>query len=215
MGFDRIMELLGLGIGLLYLYWEYKADPKLWWASIAMPLVSFWVYYDSGLYADFAINIYYLVISVFGYINWTLRRHRAAHAGEAHISKPASGNKKGSPGSAEPELPITHIPLRAAFGCVAVFGLLFCATAWWLVRYTDSTVPYADAFTTALSILAMWMLARKYLEQWLAWIAVDAVSAVLYVYKGIPFYGVLYALYTVVAVLGYRKWRRLMSERLA
>ena len=61
---------------------------------------------------------------------------------------------------------------------------------------TDSTVPLADSFTTALSIVAMWMLARKYLEQWIAWIAVDAVCVGLYAYKGIYLYSVLYALYT-------------------
>ena len=79
-----------------------------------------------------------------------------------------------------------------------------------LTNFTDSTVPYIDAFTTSLSIVAMWMLARKYVEQWLVWIVVDAVSAGLYFYKGIPFYGVLYAIYTAVAYFGYRRWLRQM-----
>ena len=56
----------------------------------------------------------------------------------------------------------------------------------------------------------MWMLARKYLEQWIAWIAVDAVCVGLYIYKGIHLYAVLYALYTVIAFIGYRNWRRMM-----
>ncbi|MGM9859561.1 MAG: nicotinamide riboside transporter PnuC, partial [Muribaculaceae bacterium] len=69
--------------------------------------------------------------------------------------------------------------------------------------------PVADAFTTALSIVALWMMARKYTQQWLAWMVVDAVSVGLYIYKGIYFYASLYAIYTVIAWFGYVKWRRL------
>jgi nicotinamide mononucleotide transporter len=72
-------------------------------------------------------------------------------------------------------------------------------------------VPWSDAFTTALSIIAMWMLARKYAEQWLAWLVVDAVCVALYIYKGIYFYATLYAIYTVIAYIGYRKWLRMMK----
>ncbi|MDE6544157.1 MAG: nicotinamide riboside transporter PnuC, partial [Muribaculaceae bacterium] len=76
---------------------------------------------------------------------------------------------------------------------------------------TDSTVPWIDAFTTALSITTTWLLARKYIEQWWAWMAVDAVSVGLFIYKGIYFYAVLYLIYTVICVAGYMKWKRLMK----
>ena len=70
-----------------------------------------------------------------------------------------------------------------------------------------------DSFTTALSIVGMWMLAHKYLEQWLAWIAVDVVSSGLYVYKELYFTAVLYAVYAIIAIFGYIKWKQLMSEQ--
>ena len=86
---------------------------------------------------------------------------------------------------------------------------------WWvLVSFTDSTVPVADAFTTALSVVGLWMLARKYAEQWLVWFVVDAVCSGLYLYKGIPFYCVLYGVYTVISLFGYRKWLRLMKSQM-
>lgn len=69
---DRCLEITGFLIGLLYLYWEYHADPRMWFANIAMPTVSFWVYYRAGLYADFAMNCYYFVMAVYGYLAWTL-----------------------------------------------------------------------------------------------------------------------------------------------
>ena len=81
-----------------------------------------------------------------------------------------------------------------------------------LVEFTDSNVPVADAFTTALSIVGLWMMAKKYAEQWLIWFVVDIVCSVLYFYKQIPFYGVLYGVYTVISLFGYRKWIRIMHE---
>lgn len=194
---SKILEILGFCVGLLYLWWEYHADSRLWLASVVMPAISMWIYLGKGLYADFAINIYYLLIAVYGWMAWTRRRHAGVPAAEVPKA---------------PSLPITHVRGRMLAACTAVFALLWGAMYAGLHFLTDSTVPLADAFTTSLSIVAMWMLARKYVEQWLAWIAVDAVSTGLYVYKGIYFYAVLYALYTLIAVAGYRKWLGLMRS---
>ena len=72
-------------------------------------------------------------------------------------------------------------------------------------------MPVADAFTTALSFVGIWALARKYLEQWLIWIVVDVVTCALYFHKGIPFKASLYGLYVAIAIFGYLKWRRDMQ----
>lgn len=61
---DLILEIAGVTIGLLYLYWEFKADAKMWIASVIMPAISMWLYFSKGIYADFAINIYYLFIGI-------------------------------------------------------------------------------------------------------------------------------------------------------
>ena len=92
-------------------------------------------------------------------------------------------------------------------------AVLLWIVIWWLLTtFTDSRVPVADSFTTALSIVGIWMLARKILEQWFVWIAVDVVTSALYFYKDIPFKASLYALYVVIAIFGYRKWRRMMKS---
>ena len=82
---------------------------------------------------------------------------------------------------------------------------------WILLTFTNSNVPLADSFTTALSVVGIWALARKYLEQWYIWIAVDVVTCVLYFYKDIPFKASLYALYVVIAIIGVRNWKRKMQ----
>ena len=69
--YSRQLEILGFCIGVLYLWWEYHANAKVWIASVIMPAINMWVYYYKGLYADFAINIYYLLIAVYGYLAWT------------------------------------------------------------------------------------------------------------------------------------------------
>ncbi len=196
---DNILEVAGFIIGLLYLWWEYHADSRLWFASIVMPTISMWIYFSKGLYADFGINIYYFLIAIYGYAVWTRSRRRApAVAGTDKKEREAR--------------PITSIPRLQLLGCGTVFMVLWVALYLGLRFLTDSTVPLADSFTTALSIVAMWMLARKYLEQWIAWIAVDAVCIGLYAYKGIYLYAILYALYTVIAFLGLRNWRRIMHS---
>lgn len=192
MPWGTVLEILGFLVGLLYLWWEYRADSKLWLASLVMPCISMWIYYSKGLYADFGINIYYLAIAVYGYIAWT-RRHGAPRS----ATSPAT-------------LPITHTPPQMAAVCAAAAAVLWAALYFILKYLTDSTVPAADAFTTALSIVGLWMLARKWVEQWLVWLVVDAVCVGLYIYKDICFYAALYGIYTVIAWCGYRKWRRMM-----
>lgn len=188
----QFVEILGTVAGLLYLWLEYRASIYLWVASIVMPALYLVVYYDAGLYADMGINIYYLLIAIYGWAAWrygfSLRR-----------------------GSEGRELPISHTPAGLWLPLAGLTLLLFVAIAQVLIHFTDSTVPWADAFTTALSVVGMWMLARKYVEQWWVWLVVDVASVALYVYKDLHFTAALYALYVVVAIFGYRKWKQLMT----
>lgn len=191
---SHALEIAGFLIGLLYLWWEYHADRRMWFASIIMPAISMWIYYSRGLYADFAINIYYFVIAIYGYIVWTGIIHR---------------RRTDTPR----QLPVTHMPPGQWVICSLALAALWAAIMYFLVRFTDSNVPLYDSFTTALSIVAMWMLAHKYIEQWYAWILVDAVCVGLYIYKGIHYYAILYAIYTIIAFFGYRKWLHIMRQQ--
>ncbi len=190
------LEILGTLVGLIYLWLEYRASIWLWVANVVMPAIYVVVYYQAGLYADFGINIYYLLVSVYGVFYWW--KGRQEHAGQsAEMGR---------------ELSISRTPRRMWGQLGVILLLLFLLMAFILIRYTDSTVPWWDSFTTALSIVAMWMLARKYVEQWLVWIVVDAVSTGLYIYKELYFTAGLYALYTVIAYFGYKEWMRLMKS---
>lgn len=188
--FEQIAEIVGTLVGIMYLYWEFRADSKVWIAGMIMPAISLLVYWNAGLYADFGINVYYLLAAIYGLVAW-----------KRCVSKD---------GVVSCELPITFTPKGMILPLMVVFLFSYILIAYILLHYTNSNVPWWDAFTTALSIVGMWMLSRKWLEQWLTWIVVDAVSAGLYIYKGIYFYAALYAVYTIVAYLGYLEWKKKM-----
>ena len=186
----RFLDILGFVVGLVYLILEYRASIWLWLASIVMPAIDMVLYYKAGLYADFGMAIYYCLAGVYGYVAWKwLGRTKEKQ-----------------------ERPVTHYRRAHILPSILVFGLLWAGIWWILTHWTNSTVPVADAFTTALSIVALWALAQKYAEQWLLWLAVDVVCCILYVRKGIPFKAAIYGLYTVIAVFGYRKWLRMINS---
>ncbi len=182
-----ILQIAGVCLGLLYLWLEYRADIRLWVVGLVMPLVHGVLYYTSGLYADVAMNAWYVLAGIYGWVVWRNRPKR-------NIS-----------------FPISHTPRRLAVPLAGVFAAVGALIAFVLVCFTDSTVPYWDAATTAASVVGMWMLSRKYVEQWLVWLAVDVVSCGLYIYKGIPFTAGLYGLYSVLAVAGYLRWLKKMK----
>lgn len=191
---EQYIEILGTIVGLIYLWQEYRASIYLWITSIIMPAIYLYVYYQAGLYADFGINIYYLVIALYGWLAW---RYNFSLRG-----KRADSN----------ELSISHMNRLTFLRLFLLFLAAWAVISYILIHFTNSTVPFTDAFTTALSIVGMYMLARKYIEQWWVWLVVDVVSSALYIYKELYFTAALYALYAIIAIFGYRKWKQLMNN---
>ena len=179
-------------LGLAYILLEYRASLWMWAVGAVMQILGIVLYYQKGLYADCGMEFYYLAMTAYGFWRW----------------KTVSSAKAGGQGPT----PITHIPLHLALRW-GIIALALWAGIWWLLSsFTDSTVPVADSFTTALSLVGIWALAHKYLEQWFVWMAVDVVTCWLYFSKGIPFKASLYGFYVVIAIAGYRRWRRVCSE---
>ena len=191
MDFKLILQIVGVALGLLYLWLEYKANIWLWVVGLIMPIVHGALYYRSGLYADFSMQLYYIAAGVYGLIVWS------------------RGTKKKGEKS---EIAISTTPLAVWVAILGVYALLHGTIYLFLVNFTDSTVPFWDSLTTALCIVAYWMLSRKYVEQWLVWLVVDVITVGLYLYKDIPLTAGLYALYSALAVAGYLRWRKMMRR---
>ena len=223
------LDIVTTILGLIYLVLEYRASIALWVVGIVMPAMDIYLYWSHGLYGDAGMAVYYTLAAIYGYAVWKfgakwkrMLKCKASGAAGSDKALDADGSDKaldtdGSDkavdvaGGSSEELPITFFPRRLILRTLGFFLLAWAATYYVLVAYTNSTVPLLDAFTNALSFVGLWALARKYVEQWLFWIAVDVVCCYLYVVKGIPFKAGLYGLYVVVAVLGYRKWKSMMQ----
>lgn len=188
MDWSLILQIVGTALGLIYLWLEYRANIWLWVVGAIMPMVHGALYLHSGIYADAAMQLYYVLAGVYGLIIW--RR------------KPKGGG----------ELPIRHTPIRWIPSLVATYAILHVVLYFLLTEFTDSRVPILDSMSTALCIVAMWMLSRKLVEQWLVWLVVDMISVGLYLYKDIPITGALYAIYCILAIVGYMRWRRVARE---
>ena len=184
-----VLQIVGTLLGLIYLWLEYKANIWVWIIGAIMPLVHGILYLESGIYADAAMQLYYVAAGVYGLIVW---KRKPRKSGDGVIRHTLRG---------------WIVPL------VAVYALLHVALYYILTEFTDSRVPLFDSMSTALSIVAMWMLSRKLVEQWLVWLVVDMISVGLYIYKGIPITALLYTLYCVLAVLGYLRWRKMANHQ--
>ncbi|MGL4364704.1 MAG: nicotinamide riboside transporter PnuC [Bacteroidales bacterium] len=182
----RMLEIIGVLVGIIYLYWEYFASRWLWIASIIMSSLYIIVYAQSGFYADMGINIYYLLASLYGFIRW----------------RSNSSEKKSSP-------QIRHLPITLYAYLTSLTIALWAAIFLILKYFTDSSVALGDSLTTALSVVALWALTQKYVEQWIIWIIVNLVSTYLYITKGLLPTASLYAIYTIIAGFGYFKWHKM------
>ena len=196
------LDIVTTILGLAYILLEYRASIWMWAVGFLMQALGIVLYYQKGLYADCAMEFYYLSMTVYGFGCWVI--------GDRWWRKSKSNAQTPSPNTQQPT-PITHFPRRLVLPWLALIAVVWAVIYWLLASFTNSNVPLADSFTTALSIVGIWALAHKYLEQWFIWIAVDVVTCVLYFYKDIPFKASLYALYVVIAIAGYRKWRQLMA----
>lgn len=186
---ENYIEILGAVLGVLFLYFEIKQSALLWPTGILTSLFYIYIFYVAKFYADMGLQVYYVLVSIYGWYYWLKGKREAGE-----------------------ELPVVRLKVRLAWILTVVTLFVFVLIAYVLVNYTDSPLPYWDAFTTSVSIVATWMLARKILEQWWLWIVVNLVSLGLYVYKGLYPTVVLFAFYTVLSFVGLRQWRRSYTQ---
>ena len=187
---ENWMDVLGAMLGLLYLYLEIKENIWMWIVGTVMPMIYIFVLYKAGIYADCGMEAYYFLAGIYGFVMWRFGR-----------------TKDRQP------IKISHTPRQLKNTLWVVTLALWIVIATFLEKMTDSTVPYIDGLSTAMSIVALWMLSRKLIEQWWVWFAVDAISVGLYIYKGIYGRAILYSIYTVMAIYGYYVWKKKMIKQ--
>lgn len=181
------VEILGTVLGLVYVFLSIKQNILTWLTGLLTSVLYIYVFFVSKFYADMALQVYYVWVSIYGWWLWS----KGVDTKKGHISMPVSRLK-------------TKTTVILALISMALWAGIFFI----LKFFTDSPVPFGDAFTTALSIVATWMLARKIIEHWIIWVVVDFVSLVLYVYKGLYPTSIMFVVYTGAAVWGYFEWKK-------
>ena len=175
------IETSAVFFGLLSVWYAKKEKIWLYPTGIVSVIIYIDLTFQYKLYGDMGIQVYYLIMSIYGWYFWIKGKG-------AQVPVPISRNNK-------QENLIVFLLFVGSFLLIR-FGL----------ELTDSSVPTWDALTSALAIAGMWLMARKKIEHWIAWIIVDSISFPLYIYKGLPLTSFQFLIYTILAVWGYLTW---------
>lgn len=191
------IEIIAASTGILSVWFAKKENILVYPIGIVSVGLYIFICFFAKLYADAFINLYYLIISLFGWYYWLFgRKYQDAEIitskAEAVIIK--SGK-------------IENILL------ILITILLYFGIAILLSKYTNSNVVWADAFNTALFIVAMYLMAKKNIYHWYFWIAGNIASIPLYLYKNLQVTALQYFIFLLIAVSGYIEWRNKLQNR--
>ncbi len=170
---------------------EIRHHNFMWVVGVLTSAAAMWVFFDQGLYASFGLNTYYLITAFIGLWHWTRDRHRL------------DGNRSEDNAA----IVLNRLTLRTVLVSLffAVAGTFALAR---VMEMVENPMSYLDSAVAVLSAIATWWLVRSYIEQWWLWILADTMSTILCLAQGMWWMAVLYAAYTVSAVIGLRYWHR-------
>jgi nicotinamide mononucleotide transporter len=179
------LELVAFALSVAMVVLNIRVDPLGWPLAIAASLLYFLLFWNSRLYGDASLQLFFAAVAGWGWWQW-LRGTDAA--GQA--------------------LRVRRLGANGRIGVLVAVAIAWPATALFLRGFTDTDVPWWDAFPTAASVVGQWLLGRKYVENWPVWIVVDVVAVALFAYKGLWLTTLLYAVFVAMAAVGWRSWQR-------
>lgn len=193
-----LLEIIAVIFGLLSVWYAKKANILVYPTGIVSVLIYVYICFGAQLYADMGINFFYFIMSVYGWYMWTRKD-------DQKNERPVSFSNKKDHG-------LSLIMFIASIILIILLLKIFKGddTVYWA-----SSVPYIDTFTTAIFIVAMWLMAMKKVENWVYWIIGDLISVPLYFYKGLVFTSLQYFIFLIIAVLGYIEWRNMAHKKLS
>jgi nicotinamide mononucleotide transporter len=187
------LELAGLASGLVCVWLLIRQNVWTFPIGLVYAVVSVFVFLEARLYADVLLSAYYVLMNAYGWYFWLF----------------------GGVRTAEDQLPVSRIPWRSGLMLAGATALAIGGMGWFFDTRTNADFPYWDSATTCMSFAAMWMTARKYIENWWVWLAVDVIATAIYYVKGIHFYAILYGVYLGMAIMGWRAWQLTMIRQSA
>lgn len=178
------LETIAVLLGVAYLLLAMRENSLCWYCAFVSTGIYIWIFGDVSLYMESALNAYYMLMAVYGWYQWQ-----------------RGGNSSNG-------IQLCYWQLNKhllAIGLVLILSLL---SGYLLTQNTDARMPYIDSFTTWGSVITTYMVARKVVENWIYWIVIDCLSIFLYIDRGLYQTAGLFALYLILAVIGYMTWRK-------
>jgi len=171
-------------LAIAYLLLAIKQNLWCWIAAFFSTLIYSIIFFDVSLLMDSALNVYYLIMAVYGWYIWKY-----------------GGKLK------KEELEVSSYGLNKNIKIIALLSLVSVVLGFVMANYTSADFAYVDSFTTVFAVFSTYMLAQKILENWIYWIVIDFISIYIYIQKGLNLTAVLFAIYTVLAFVAYKKWK--------
>jgi nicotinamide mononucleotide transporter len=182
------MEPVAAVFGLVCVWLTVRQNIWCWPTGLVQVALYLVIFYHVKLYSDLILHVIYVGMQIYGWHHWL---HGGSH---------------------RQHLPVTVLGRRARWTWPAVTVTATLGWGYVMATYTDAAVPWGDAFTTAASLVAQWLMARKRLESWLFWIAVDVVAIGIYGSKGLLLTSGLYAVFLILATQGWFAWSKSFRE---
>jgi len=189
--FYRIIEILATVTGFCCVFFEMKQKIALWYFGIVSAALFLIVFFHQNFYAYALFQIYFIATSIYGLVQW---------------KKSAKENGK--------EMPISRISPRL-LTILSASSVLLTYGLWQVLLTVNENSMYAffDALISTFSIVATWMLAKKYIEQWGAWFFADIISVGVFLSRGLYPTALLYTAYVVMAVTGFILWKKQLKKQ--
>jgi nicotinamide mononucleotide transporter len=184
-----IWELAAVVLAITYLLLAVRENIWCWAFAFVSTAIYTVLFFDVSLLMDSALNVYYMVMAVYGWYQWS----GGGSGADADQTKQA--------------LPIKTMSGQQHVLVLVIIAVLTLTSGYLLSENTAAAWPYVDSFTTWASVISTWLVARKYLENWLYWIVIDSVSVPLYIERGLSLTAMLFVAYVVIATIGYFSWK--------
>lgn len=208
-------EAAGFALAVVMVWCSIRELHWSWPLAIASSVMYFFVFRDSQLYGEASLQVVFALLAVWGWRQWLKQPAQpplAAVHDDAQASLIADANADADANDQNhhngASTGITRLSLRGRWLTLAASLLLWPVLALFLKHYTDTDVPWWDGGVTALSLVGQYLLGRKVLENWLVWLAVNTLSIGLFAYKALWLTVLLYAIFAVMSVIGWRTWQR-------
>ena len=189
------VEICAVLLALAYVLLAIQQRRICWIAAIISALLYVHIFWQVALYLEALLQVFYIIMALYGWSAWG--RHQPS--GRSHIHS-HSHNKNQSQIQ-------TWSRQQHLIACTVVV-ILSLILGSGMQKWTDAALPFFDASTTVCALLATWMVTQKLLENWLYWIAINAVSIGLYLARDLSLTAALFAGYVIIAMVGYRTWRK-------